>query len=85
MAPSSVEIVIQNCRISQSETSAGTIRDVVDIIYIEYCPCGAILNYRPSAPSLYKVASHVKSYHFSHIIIIISAINYYYYILLLYC
>ena len=36
MVPSSADIVIQNHRISQSETSARTIRVVVNIIFLQH-------------------------------------------------
>ena len=33
-------------------------------IYLEYCSRGKAVNYRPSAPFLYEVASRVKNCHF---------------------
>ena len=50
MAQSSADIVIQNRRISQSETSAKTIRDVVNIIRsyvrsLSKCHFASILRY----------------------------------------
>ena len=40
-------------------------------IYLVYCPNGEALNNRPSASSLYEVASHVKKTAISAFIIII--------------
>ena len=37
MVPSSADMIIQNRRISQSETSATTIGDVVNIIFVAAC------------------------------------------------
>ena len=44
MVPSSADIVIQNCRISQSETSARTIRDVVNIILPQRAQVNGVQN-----------------------------------------
>ena len=35
-------------------------------IYLEHCPRGEAVIYRPSAPLLYEVASHVKNCHSGH-------------------
>ena len=45
------------------------------LIYLEYFPRVKAVNYRPSAPFLYEVASHVKNCHFGDY-------YYYYYIMI---
>ena len=36
-------------------------------IIFKCCPHGGALSYKPPAPSLYEVSSHVKNYRFGHI------------------
>ena len=40
-------------------------------IYLEYCPRGEAVYYRPPAPFLYEVASHVKNCHFRRLLLLL--------------